>query len=170
MKNTKKLVLLAIMVSQALVLSLVESWIPVPTFVYGIKLGLANIVTLVVIVFFGFKDALLVVLVRCALAALFGGGFVVFLFSITGGILSTIVMSFLFKKLSKVFSLIGISIAGAVTHNLGQIIIAILVMKTLSVAAYLPVLLVSGVVMGCFVGLCSSFLCTVLRRNNVINQ
>jgi heptaprenyl diphosphate synthase len=169
-KSTKRLVLLAIMVSQALILSLIESWIPIPTFVPGIKLGLANIVTLVVIIFFGFKDSILVVLVRCSLAALFGGGFVVFLFSLTGGILSTIVMYLLYRKLSKVFSIIGVSIAGAITHNFGQIFMASLVMKTLSVVSYLPVLLVSGVIMGCFVGLCSNLLSTVLRRTNVINQ
>lgn len=169
MKSTKKLVILAIMVAQALVLSLIESWIPMPG-IYGVKLGLANIVTMVVIVFFGLKDALLVVIVRCALASIFGGGPLVFLFSITGGILSTLVMSLLYKKFSRVFSIIGISIAGAVTHNIGQISVAIMVMQSLSVVSYLPVLLVAGIATGFFVGLCSNFLTAVLRRTNIISQ
>jgi len=168
MRNTKRLVLLALMVSLALILSIVESWIPVPVAIPGVKLGLANIITLVVIIFFGYKDALLVVVVRCILASIFGGGFVLFLFSVSGGILSLFVMALLYSKLAKTFSLIGISICGSVAHNIGQIAAASLIMKELSVMAYLPILLVSGIIMGCFVGLCSNFLCSALKKNRFI--
>lgn len=164
MKNTKRFILLALMVSQALILSIVESWIPLPVAIYGIKLGLANIITIMVIIFFGFKEALLVVTIRCILSAIFAGGPIVFLFSIAGGLLSTVVMSLLYKRLSKYFSIIGVSIAGAVTHNIGQIIMACIVMRELSVLSYLPFLLISGIIMGCFVGLCSNFLSKALER------
>ena len=81
MNKTKKLVLLSLFISQALVLSIIESWIPFPMVVPGVKLGLANIITLIVIIFFNFKEALIVVIIRTMLSSIFGGGgFVVFLF------------------------------------------------------------------------------------------
>ncbi|MFZ5988193.1 MAG: Gx transporter family protein [Bacillota bacterium] len=169
MNRTKRIVLLALLVSQALILSIIESWIPVPVPVPGVKLGLANIITLIVIIFFGFKEALAVVLVRCVLSSVFGGGLTFFLFSIAGGILSTIVMTVLYKVRPNLFSIVGISIAGAIAHNIGQIAIAALVMKDLAVAAILPVLLISGCIMGFFVGLASSFLENALRRAKIFD-
>ncbi|WP_026073997.1 Gx transporter family protein [Acetivibrio cellulolyticus] len=165
--NTKRIVILGLMVAQALVLSIIESWIPVLVPVPGVKLGLANIITLVVIIFFDLKDALAVVLLRCVLSSIFGGGLTGFLFSIAGGLLSAIVMYFLYKRGSKVFSIIGISIAGAVCHNLGQVVIASFVMKDIVVYTILPVLLISGVIMGLFVGLCSNFLEKALRNTKI---
>jgi heptaprenyl diphosphate synthase len=164
--------LLSLMVAQALILSIIESWLPVNAFIPipGVKLGLANIITLIVITFYGGKDAIIVVIVRCALASFFGGGLIIFLFSITGGILSTLIMVFLYKKVIKYFSLTGISIAGAIVHNIGQIAIACFVMKTLSVLTYLPVLLFSGIIMGCFIGLCSKLLSEALKKTNILNR
>jgi heptaprenyl diphosphate synthase len=167
LNKTKRIVILSLMVAQALVLSLIESWIPLPSPVPGVKLGLANIITVTVIIFYGFKDALSVVLVRCILSSIFGGGFTGFFFSMAGGILSTIVMYVLYSRGSKVFSIIGISIAGAVAHNIGQTIIASFVMKDVAIFMILPVLLISGVVMGFFVGLCSSFLERTLRNSKI---
>jgi len=80
-----------------------------------------------------------------------------FLFSVTGGVLSSVVMSILYKSGRDKFSITGISIAGAVSHNVGQIFVAAVFMKDLAVAVVLPVLLVSGCIMGFFVGLVSSF-------------
>lgn len=162
------MVLLALMVSQALILSIIESWLPTQALfpaVPGVKLGLANIITMVVIVFFDLKDVLAVVIVRCILASIYGGGLMVFMFSITGGILSALVMWLLYKFFSTKFSLMGISIAGAVTHNAGQILIASVLMKTLAVFSYLPILLVSGIIMGLFVGLCSNFMTKALEKS-----
>lgn len=171
--NVRKMVLLAIMVSQAIVLSIIESWIPVSALVPGIpgiKLGLANIVTLIALIFFGTGEALVVVAVRSFLTSIFGGGPTVLLFSMTGGILSALVMALLFKRLSRVFGMVGISVAGAVTHNAGQLIVAALLLRDWAVFGYLPVLLGSGVVMGCFVGLCSGFLSTALKKTGVMSQ
>ncbi len=167
MKSTKKLVLLSLMISQALVLSYVESWIPVPVPVPGVKLGLANIVTMTVVAFMGPAETFMLVLLRCLLSSMFGGGIIVFLFSIAGGLLSAAVMLVLYKKFSRLFSVIGISIAGAISHNIGQIVVASIVMKEISVFGYLPVLFVSGIITGCFVGLCSSLLINALRKTNI---
>lgn len=166
-KSVKRVVTLAIMVSQALVLSIIESFIPVPVPVPGVKLGLANIISLMVIIYLGWKDALLVVLARCALSSIYSGGYVVFLFSVTGGILSVLVMALLHRTLSRVFSVVGISIAGAIIHNMGQFIVASILMMDTALIGYIPVLLLSGVVTGCFVGLCASFLAKALERANI---
>ncbi len=167
MNKTKRIVLLSLMVAQALVLSIIESWVPVPVPIPGVKLGLANIITIIVIIFCDFKDVLIVVLLRCVLSAVFGGGVSGFLFSFAGGILSAIVMYTLYRVGSKVFSIIGISIAGAVFHNIGQIVIASIIMKDMAFYTILPILLVSGVIMGLFVGLCSSFLERALRNTKI---
>lgn len=161
---TKKIVLLALFVAQALVLSIVESWIPVPALVPGLKLGLANIITIVVIIFLDFKSAFIVMLLRTFLASLFTGGPLAFVYSLSGGILSTLAMSLLFYKYRKHFSITGISIAGAVSHNIGQLIAASVVMRDLAVISYLPVLLGAGLITGFFIGACGSFLEKALRR------
>lgn len=168
MNRTKKLTILSMLVTLALVLSIVESWIPLPFVFPGVKLGLANIITIVVIFYFGLKDTLLLVLTRCLLASLFGGGFIPFLFSIAGGVLSTIVMYILHKKTPKLFSITGISIAGSVCHNLGQIVIAIIITKDIAVTGYLPILLISGLFMGLFVGLCSGFAIKAIKSADII--
>jgi len=157
------------MVALALVLSIIESWFPVPLPVPGVKLGLANIITITVIIFYDFKDAVSVVFIRCILASIFGGGVTGFLFSISGGILSTVVMYLLYKRGSKLFSTIGISIAGAVLHNIAQIVIASIIMKDTAVYFILPVLLISGLIMGFFVGLCSGFLEKAIRNTKIFD-
>ena len=164
MSNTRRIVLLALFISQALVLSIVESWIPLPIGIPGVKLGLANIVTMIVIVFFGFRDAVIVTILRTALASIFGGGFIIFLFSVTGGLFSTLVMAILYKKASRLMSILGISIAGAVAHNVGQLVMASIQMKDYNVMTYLPILLISGVIMGCFIGFCTTYLSKALEK------
>jgi heptaprenyl diphosphate synthase len=167
LKKTRKLVLLALFTAQAIVLSIVESWLPIPAAVPGVKLGLANIITLSVIIFFGFREAIAVVIVRTVLVSFYAGGPMVFLFSAAGGILSTAAMAVLYSRMSRIFSIIGVSIAGAIMHNLGQLIMASFVMKEVSVLLYLPILIVSGIIMGCFVGLCTNFLVKALKKTNI---
>jgi len=168
MKNIRRLTLLGLLVSQALVLSIVESWIPLPVAIPGVKLGLANIITLITIIFFSFKEAFLIMFMRVLLSSFFGGGWVVFWFSLAGGILSTIMMGVLYKWASKVLSIIGISIVGSIMHNIGQLIAASIIMKELSVMGYLPVLLISGIIMGYFVGLCTNFLTKALNKTKIL--
>lgn len=170
MNNVKKTILLGLFVSQALILSIIESWIPIPVPVPGVKLGLANIITVTVIIFFGFREAASVVIARCILSAIFGGGgWMIFLFSVSGGLFSTIVMSILYKSGSNKFSITGISVAGAMAHNVGQILVAAFFMKDLAVTIVLPVLLVSGSIMGFFVGIVSGFLEGALRKTRIFD-
>jgi heptaprenyl diphosphate synthase len=168
MKNIRRLTVLGLLVSQALVLSIIESWIPLPVAIPGVKLGLANIITFIAIIFFSFKEAFLIMCMRVLLSSLFGGGWVVFWFSLAGGILSTIMMGVLYKWASRVLSIIGISIAGSVMHNIGQLIAASIIMRELSVMGYLPVLLISGIIMGYFVGLCTNFLAKALSKTKIL--
>jgi heptaprenyl diphosphate synthase len=170
MFKTRHMVLLSLMVSQALILSIIEQWIAIPSVVPGVKLGLANIVTLIVIIFFGLKDALVVVTARCLLASMFGGGLALFPFSFVGGVLSALIMYLMYKRFEKVFSTIGISVAGSIMHNLGQLAVASIMMWDVSVFGYLPILLVSGIIMGCFVGVCTYFLVSALKKTRLFNK
>lgn len=152
MSKTKKMVLLGILVSQALILHIIERMIPVPVPVPGIKLGLANVITLITIIIFGGREALLVVTLRTFLGSVFGGGISSFIYSIVGGYLSTLTMTLMYKKYRKLFSLPAISVVGAVFHNVGQISIASLIVMNPRLFYYLPVLLVSAVITGLFIG------------------
>ena len=153
MKSTKKMVILSLLVSQALVLHVIERMIPVPIPVPGIKLGLANVISLFTIIIFGWKEAALVVFLRTILGSFFGGGVSSFLYSFAGGMISTIVMALLYKYFKKVFSIIAISVVGAVFHNIGQILIASMVVSNVNLFFYLPVLLISAVITGIFIGM-----------------
>ena len=158
MTKTRKLALLSILLALALALHVFERNLPLPMAVPGVKLGLANIITLLAIIIFGFKEAALVVFMRTFLGAVFGGGFLAFCFSLAGGLLSTTIMAIMYKRLGKYFSLPAVSITGAVFHNIGQISVASFVIENLNLFYYLPVLLFSGIVTGCFIGLVVQFL------------
>ena len=154
--GTKRLVLIALLTSLALALQLIERSITIPILVPGVKLGLANVISLLAILLLGLKDAFLIVILRCLLGALFGGNPISFLFSITGGILSTLFMGLLWKKFFKYISIINISLVGAVCHNIGQLLIASIIVKDLRIYVYLPVLLVSGLITGYITGVIAS--------------
>ncbi len=152
MGGTKKIVILSILVAQALVLHLLEGLIPSGVPLPGVKLGLANIITLLTIILFSCKETVSVVFIRILLGSLLGGGLSAFIFSITGGILSALVMTVLYNKAAKFFSLISISVIGALFHNFGQLAAASLIISNFNLFYYLPVLTVSGVLTGLFVG------------------
>lgn len=153
MSRTKKMVLLGVLVSQALILHLVERLIPVPVPVPGIKLGLANAISLVAIVFFGPKEALAVVAMRTFLGSVFGGGVSSFIYSFIGGVISTLAMAVMYKRYRNLFSLPSISVVGAIFHNIGQILIASLIIQNAKLFYYLPILLISAVITGLFIGI-----------------
>lgn len=166
MKNTRKLTTLAMFISASLVLHVVEGMLPVPFTVPGIKLGLANIVSLIAIMFFNLREVLLIVVLRCLLGSLFGGSISSFLFSVTGGTLSAVLMWTVYKKSGKYFSIIGISTMGAVLHNIGQLLVASLIIEDFRIYYYLPVLMISSVATGVFIGV----VCQYARRliiNNI---
>ncbi len=163
-KYTRKIVQIAFFVSLALVLSIVESWIPVAAGIPGIRIGLANIVTLVVIALLGLKEAVIIVIIRTMLSSIYTGGPVILAFSVTGGLLSALTMWFFYKYMSKFFSIVGISITGAVAHNIGQLAVAAVIMREPSVISYFPVLMVSAVISGSFTGICSKYIIKLSRR------
>lgn len=157
MRNTRKLTSIAMFTSAALVLHVIEGMLPLPFLVPGVKLGLANIVTLMAIMFFDFKDIIMIVVVRCFLGSIFGGSISSFLFSITGGLLSALIMWLLYKVFGRYFSLIGVSTAGAIAHNIGQLLVASLIISDFRVYMYLPVLMVSSVITGLFIGIVCNY-------------
>ncbi|MEI6132722.1 MAG: Gx transporter family protein [Bacillota bacterium] len=162
--RTRKLTFLAMFISLAMILSVVETWIPLPVVIPGVKLGLANIITVLVILKFGYKEAIIVVFLRCLLVSMLFGGPIIFLFSISGGLFSTLVMSLLFRFFGKTFSILGISIAGSMAHNIGQIVVASIIIGEAMIFTYLPILLVAGIFTGVFVGLLSTFINNSLKK------
>ncbi|GAA0744975.1 Gx transporter family protein [Clostridium oceanicum] len=167
-KNTKKMIFLSLMVSIALVIYIIESQIPV--LFPGIKLGLANIISLVTLIMVGGKEALLVMFLRTLLGSMFMGSMSAFMFSIAGGILSNIVMIVLYTKFKKYFSLSIVSLIGAVFHNIGQLLVASFIIKDFRIYIYLPALLVSAIVTGYFIGLCAKFVEKNLSKVNMFKE
>lgn len=148
MKTTKRIPLCALLIALALALSYTERFIPLQLVIPlpGIKLGLANIVTLVALNLLGWTDTLWIVLLRCIMGAVFGGGISGLLFSLTGGLLSLGIMTLTGRVTC--FSLYGISILGAAAHNIGQICAAMMLMQTLYIGVYLSYLLIVAIFTG----------------------
>ncbi len=150
--KTKRITLLAIMLSLSIVLSIVESLLPVIP-IPGVKLGLANVVTLIVMYIYGEKDAFMVLLLRIILVGLLRGNIfsVTFFLSMSGG-MTAYLMMILFKNV-KVFSVIGVSIMGAFGHSVGQIVMAIFLIERAELIYYFPYVLVISVITGVLTGL-----------------
>src|SRR5574344_91790 len=149
----KKLARLSMLLALAVVLSIVESIIPLFNgTIPGLKLGLANAIILLVLYTYGFKDTLNISLLRVFLVGILRTGVfsIAFWLSFGGAILSIIFM-FVFKKV-KIFSIIGISIIGSITHSIGQILVAMLILNNNSLLYYVPVLLIFAIPTGIFVG------------------
>ena len=140
------------MIALALALSYAERFIPLQLVIPlpGVKLGLANVVTLVALYKLKSRYAMAILVPRCILGALFGGGITGLLFSLTGGLLALLVMSL--SKKAPIFSVYGVSILGAAAHNVGQILAAMVLLKSVYVAAYLPWLLLVAVATGILTG------------------
>mgnify|MGYP000851317283 CR=1 FL=1 len=153
MSKTQRLVYLSLFVTLASALGILESALPNPFPLPGVKLGLANIVTLQVLYLYGLKDGLAISLLRVLFTSLFVGTFlsVGFYLSLTGAVFSTLVMAFLFKYVPAL-SMMGVSIAGAVSHNVGQLLAAAALIQTGYIFYYLPVLLLSGIPTGLATG------------------
>lgn len=155
--KTKKLVQLSLLTAIALSIFIVELQIPNPLPLPGIKLGLANIVTLYVIYRYRAKEALLVLMARIILGSVFSGNLMAIMYSLAGEICCFVVMNVLHDKIEEKYIFI-VSILGACAHNIGQIIIAIFITKTLAIMMYLPWLLLSAMITGLFIGLCTQYL------------
>ncbi|MBO4354477.1 MAG: Gx transporter family protein [Clostridia bacterium] len=155
-KNTQKLALLGISAAIAMAFAYVEVLLP-PLFtaVPGIKLGLPNIMIIFVLYKMGVKEAAAVSLVRLLAVSLLFGNPMTLAYSLAGAVLSLTAMALL-KKIDR-FSVVGVSVAGGILHNVGQILLAMFVLKTVEIGYYLVVLAVAGTIAGVFIGLCGGF-------------
>ena len=162
--GAKRLTRDALLTALALILFLVEAQIPAPVPIPGVKLGLANVVTIWSIFLLGPADTLLVLLSRILLGSLFAGQLLSLFYSLSGGLLCFLVTLVLRRAVTK--SQIWVcGVFGAVAHNAGQLAAAILLMAAPSLLAYFPVLMISGVITGLFTGFCAQFLiCRSLWR------
>lgn len=159
--KTKRLTLCGLLTGLAIVLSIVERLFPLDALipVPGMKLGLANVVTLFALTRLRVRDALAILICRVVLASLLMGSVTAMIFSMAGGLLSLFVMLALLRAEGRFCSLMGISVAGAAAHNVGQVAAAVFWMGTGAVVAYLPFLLVVAVPLGLVTGLtCSAAL------------
>ena len=149
-RSAKTITLLGVCTAAAMVLSYVETLIPVPFAVPGVKLGLANLVAVFLLMKFDWRYAAPVSLIRVLLTALLFGNAASLAYSAAGAILSMLVMTG--AKRIKAFSPVGTSVIGAVFHNVGQIFMAIILTDTAQIAFWLPPLIISGVITGAAVG------------------
>jgi len=163
--KTKTMVLISVLVSQAIVLSYFERFIPLNLLINipGMKLGLANIVTLVSLYMLNFKQSTFIVITRTALTAVLFGSMSAFIYSLSGGILSLFAMGLVKKVAKDKVSVMGISIVGAAFHNIGQILVAILVVQNTNLIYYLPFLMITSIVTGVLVGITSGYLISYLK-------
>lgn len=159
MKKTKRLALAAVLTALALGLSYMERMIPLGLLIPlpGIKLGLANVVTLFALCYLGAPMAFTILGARVFLGALFAGNFSALLYSAMGGFLALIVMA-LVLRFCRRLSVYGVSIAGAAAHNVGQIGAALITLGNSAVLGYLPVLLLAALLSGSITGCLSSLL------------
>ncbi|MBO4976287.1 MAG: Gx transporter family protein [Lachnospiraceae bacterium] len=152
----KKLTTLSLFTALSLIIFTLESLIPPLVPIPGIKLGLANIITLILLRNYSVKDTALVLIVRILLSAFFSGQAISLVYSLSGGIGSLIVMALIHKLLAGHYLFLT-SIIGGIAHNLGQLLIAFLITQVPGVLVYLPFLILGGMLTGLFTGLCAHF-------------
>ncbi len=165
MRRLNKMIFISLLVSIGLALSVLEASIPLPIAMPGAKLGLSNMVVLITIIVFGFKSGLKVAMLKSTVLMLITGSISGFIYSLSGSVLSCIMMYLSYRYLSKVFSLIGVSIIGALSHNFAQVSVASLIMSNMRIYTYLPFLMILSLFTGYFVGLSSGYIIKHLKRN-----
>ena len=149
--KARTIAICGVMTSLAIVFGYIEHLIPLPIGIYGIKLGLANLVILILLYTLGTRFAFGVNMIRIILCSLLFGTFTSFWYSLVGGLLSFAIM--LIIKHTGKFSPMGVSICGALMHNVGQIAVAIILMGEIRIAFYLPILTIVGAITGTVIGL-----------------
>ena len=148
--------MLSLYAALSLIIFTLESMIPPLVPIPGIKLGLANIITLVLLRNYSAKDTALVLIARILLSAFFSGQAISLVYSLTGGMLSLAVMALINKLLAGHYLFLT-SITGGIAHNLGQLLIAFLITQVAGVVVYLPFLILGGMLTGLITGLCAHF-------------
>lgn len=164
--KVKNIAFYGMMIALALIFSYLESFIPVNALVPipGVKLGFANIVVLFALYTMSFKDAFVIAVLRIIMSGLLFGNPMTIAYSLAGGLFSLVVMWAL-KKTK--LSMIGVSMVGGICHNIGQLVVAVLLTETVRIAYYLPVLLAAGFVTGLLMGIVSKL---VVDRVDVIKN
>lgn len=167
MQKTKHLTICAVLIALAMALSYTERFIPLQMVIPlpGVRLGLANIVTLIALYLMGPKAAFVILIPRCIFGAVFGGGITGLAFSLTGGILAMLTMT-VTRKIP-IFSIYGVSIFGAAAHNIGQIMAAMVLMNSIYIGAYLPYLLGVALVTGFATGAAGAGILRALKAANI---
>lgn len=163
MANTTKITIRALLIALAMVLSYLESQIHFVGFVPGMKLGLTNLVVMVALYRMGEKEAVIINMIRILLVGITFGNTFSMAYSLAGGILSGLVM-ILLKKTGRV-RIITVSVLGGIFHNVGQILVAMVIMETRAILYYLLVLWVTGIVAGIIVGIISAQIVQRLPKN-----
>lgn len=157
MKSTKKMVILALLTAIGIVLGIVESGIPLPIKVPGAKLGLSNVIQLTVIVLIGYREGMLVAVLKSFMIAVGTGNMSGIMYSLPAATVSTLAMILAYHFMNTKFSLIGISIIGALAHNLVQVLVASVLIGNTKVFLYYPVLSLVSVFTGYFIGITSLY-------------
>jgi heptaprenyl diphosphate synthase len=160
---TRRLTRMAVLTAVALSIFIVELQLPSLAPIPGVKLGLANIVTVYAMFTLGPADTLCILVARILLGSFFAGQIMALLYSLAGGLLCYLVMLAL-RRILTVKQIWVCGVLGAVAHNLGQIAVAILLTSTPALLYYLPVLMISGILAGAFTGLCAQFVANRLPR------
>lgn len=164
MRNTKKLTQLALLTSMALIIFVIELKIPSLVPLPGVKLGLANIITVYAVYHYNVREVLALVLIRIILGSVFSGGMMALLYSLSGALLCLVGMIGIHKVLEERYIWVC-SILGAILHNTGQMIVAVLVMQTWGICVYFPFLLLSGCLAGMCTGLCAQYLTKSIKKS-----
>ena len=161
--ETRKIARMGLLTALALILSSVESLIPAFVAVPGVKMGLANIVVVFALYTLGPGEAAIVSIIRVLLSSLLFGSILSLSYSAAGAIISLLSMIIMMK--TKIFGVTSVSVTGGVFHNLGQILVACLVLETDVLLYYLPVLILSGTITGAVIGIASSIVIKRLQKS-----
>lgn len=161
--KTKKLTELSMLTAVALIIFIIELRIPNLSAVQGVKLGLANIITVYAVYHYKFSETAMIVFARVLLGSIFSGNISAIMYSASGALFCLLGMSVLKKIISEDYLWLC-SIAGAVFHNIGQIAVAVCLTKTFTVISYLPIMILSGCIAGFFTGMCAHFISKRVMR------
>lgn len=158
-ERTRQIIFIALLCAQGVILGLLERMIPFPfAFAPGAKLGLANLITIISLFTMSYSDSFLLMVLRLGLTTLLGGTLSTFMYSGMGALLSWIGMLLIAQLGEKRVSMIGISAAGGILHNVGQLLVASLIAQSWTVMLYLPILSFMGILAGIAVGVAANFL------------
>jgi len=153
LKNTKKLIFMALMTAVGIVLQIAETFMPFPIDLPGGKIGIANVVGLIIIPTLGGMPALVVAVLRASIGSMLFGGVISAIYSISGAIFATLIMIIAYRYLHPKSSLVGVGVLGAVAHNAAQVTVATVLLGNVGIFSYLPILMIISIFTGGFSGI-----------------